>query len=300
MKCKICGNRAVIKLRAHNISLCEEHLIEFIERRVERTIKEFRLINKDEKILVPVSGGKDSLNTLFILNALGYMVEGLHINLGIGKYSEESQKKTENFASRYNLKIHTLQVKEILGYSTPEAAKKLRRPACSVCGLVKRYLFNKFAYENNFQVVATGHNLDDEAATLLSNILNWQEGYIIRQNIKMDSTHPKLVKKVKPLALISERESAAYALIRGFDYIREECPFAQGATSIQIKNSLNMLEEESPGTKLRFYKGFLKQNIIKREEKEIKLKECRICGYPTTRDICTFCTMRERFGSKID
>jgi len=300
MKCKICGNRAVIKLRAHNISLCEEHLIEFIERRVERTIKEFRLIDKDERVLVPVSGGKDSLNTLFILNALGYKVEGFHINLGIGDYSEESQKKTENFSRRYNLKIHILQVREIIGFSTPEAAKILKRPACSVCGLVKRYLFNRFAYENNFNVVATGHNLDDEAATLLSNILNWQEGYIIRQNIKMESTHPKLVKKVKPLALITERESAAYALVRRFDYIREECPFAQGATSIQIKNSLNMLEEESPGTKLRFYKGFLKQSIIKKEEKQVELKECEICGYPTTRDTCTFCTMRQRLGIKID
>src|SRR3990170_1520949 len=61
-----------------------------------------------------------------------------------------------------------------LGAAIQEVQGATRRPTCSACGLSKRYLMNKAALEQGFPVVATGHNLDDEAATLFGSILHWQ------------------------------------------------------------------------------------------------------------------------------
>ncbi len=297
MKCKFCGKPAVIKLRAYNLKLCDDHFVSFIEQRVEKTVKKYKLFKRDDRILVGVSGGKDSLNTIFILNKLGYKTEGLYIDLGIGSYSENSKEKALKFAEEFGMKIHIYEVKKDFGMGITEIARLLKRKPCSVCGVIKRYILNKYAYENNFSVLATGHNLDDETATLFSNILSWQEGYLARQNILLPQKSEKLVKKVKPLALISEKESAAYAFLKGIDYIKEECPNAHGATSIFYKNIINQIEEKQPSTKLRFYLDFIRkgrkffQNVL--IEREEKLQPCEVCGFPTTRKVCLYCSIKD-------
>ncbi len=296
MKCKFCDKQAVIKLRAYNLKLCHEHFVEFIEKRVEKTIKKYKLFKKNDRILVGVSGGKDSLNTVYILNKLGYKTEGLYIDLGIGTYSEHSKEKAINFSEKFGMSIHIYEVKKDFGMGITEIARLLRRKPCSVCGVIKRYILNKFAHENGFNVLATGHNLDDETATLFSNVLSWQEGYLARQDILLPQKQEKLVKKVKPLALISERESAAYAILNGIDYIHEECPNAQGATSIFYKSILNQIETKQPSTKLRFYLDFIRRGKkffeSSLQEREEKLKPCEVCGYPTTRKVCQYCSIK--------
>ena len=132
-----------------------------------------------------------------------------------------------------------------------------RRPTCSACGLSKRYIMNRAALEGGFPVVATGHNLDDEAATLFGSTLRWDESALARQTPVLAATHPRLARRVKPLFRMSERETAAYAFLRGIDYIVEECPFSRGATSITHKELLNRLEDTSPGSKAMFLQGFL-------------------------------------------
>src|SRR5213596_2438925 len=118
---------------------------------------------------------------------------------------------------------------------------------------------NRAALEHGYIVVATGHNLDDEAATLFGSVLHWQTEALSRQSPMLPSTHPKLVRRVKPLYRLSERETAAYAFLRGIDYIVDECPFAKGATSITHKQILDRLEEASPGSKHNFLFGFLEK-----------------------------------------
>ena len=90
----------------------------------------------------------------------------------------------------------------------PQVQKVTRRPTCSACGLGKRYLMNKAALDHGYPVVATGHNLDDEAATLFGSVMHWQTDALPRQSPALASTHPKLVRRVKPLYRLSERETA--------------------------------------------------------------------------------------------
>ncbi|WP_457742212.1 TIGR00269 family protein, partial [Thermococcus sp.] len=100
----------------------------------------------------------------------------------------------------------------------------------------------------------------------------------------------KLVKTVKPLYEVTEREVVAYALANGIDYMLEECPHAVGATTIEYKEILNEMEEKRPGTKVNFVKGFLrKKHLFEAELEKAELRECKVCGMPANGEVCSFC-----------
>jgi uncharacterized protein (TIGR00269 family) len=154
---------------------------------------------------------------------------------------------------------------------------------------------NRAALEHGFPVVATGHNLDDEAATLLGSVLQWQTDALSRQSPALPSTHPKLVRRVKPLYRLSEQETAAYAFLRRIDYIVDECPFAKGATSIAHKEILSRMEDNSPGAKHNFLFGFLEKGRPAFERADaVVLRECERCGQVTTGTICAFCKLADQ------
>jgi len=297
MRCRMCGQPAVLRLRAYRLNLCPRCLREFVTRRVQKAIKEYRLLEPGEKVMVAVSGGKDSLSLWDLLDRLGYPTLGFYINLGIGEYSERSEEMVRSFAEARGLEVHVERVRDhFYGLGIPELSRLDHRPPCSLCGMVKRYLMNKVALEGGW-VLATGHNLDDEAATLLGNVLDWKEGYLARQSPRLEAS-PGFARRVKPLVLCTEREMAAYAITSGIQYILEECPFSHGATSLFYKDLLNQLEERSPGAKLRFYRNFLKVRHLFRIE-EPHLNPCKACGYPTTGEICNFCRLRERANQRL-
>ncbi len=299
MRCKICKKDAIIYLPAHNIALCEEHFFEFCKKRVEKAIKRYSLFTKEERLLVAVSGGKDSLTVAYLLKELGYDIEGYYIDLGIDEYSALSEEKVKNFGEKFGIKIHIERIKEIFwGLSIPEISRITRRPPCSVCGHIKRYLMNRFGYEHGFSALVTGHNLDDEVGVLFGNLINWKIGYLGRQAPLLPSSNKKLIKKVKPLVLCAERDIAAFAITYGIDYVEMECPYVKGSTYLYNKGLINKLEENSPGSKLRFYQGFLQYKGLFKE-KDVELRECEICGYPTTSKICTFCNIRKKVEEKV-
>ena len=107
-------------------------------------------------------------------------------------------------------------------------------------------------------MLATGHNLDDEAARLIGNVLHWQLRLPREAATRCSQpTHPRFVRKVRPLFRTSELESATYAFLRGIDYVVEECPNSHGATQLVYKDILNRLEHTMPGSKLAFVTDFL-------------------------------------------
>ena len=235
MKCRKCGAGAVIELPRHNAAFCSPDFQEFFRKQVAEAIRKHKMFTTDEPVLVAVSGGKDSLALWDVLIEAGYQTAGLYLDLGIFDYSVESKAKCEAFAASRGQKLIVESVADAVGAPIPEVQKATRRPTCSACGLSKRYLMNRAAVDHGYPVVATGHNLDDEAAVLFGNVLHWQMDPLSRQSPALASTHPKLARRVKPLYRLSERETAAYAFLRGIDYIVDECPFAKGATSIAHK-----------------------------------------------------------------
>jgi uncharacterized protein (TIGR00269 family) len=308
MKCRKCGNKAAINMRHHKLALCKEHYLEWIPEQTERFIKKYRMFSRYEKILVAVSGGKDSLSLWDILWRLGYQADGLYLGLGIDeglRYSDESHRLAEEFAVERGLKLHVVDVEGTYGHTIPVLAQHTQRgkgKPCAVCGLTKRHEMNRSARDLGYDVLATGHNLDDEAAVLFGNTLHWSVEYLLRQGPVLPES-PGLARKAKPLCRFYEREMAAYALLRGIQYIYEECPFAEGSTSIYYKEVLNKLEAERPGAKLTFYLSFLearRQGMFVEKERLEQLHPCSKCGQPTSApDLCSFCRMLEKIGSRV-
>jgi uncharacterized protein (TIGR00269 family) len=295
VKCRKCGGAAALELRRHNAAFCAPDFIEFFRNQVREAIRRHRMLTRDEPVLVAVSGGKDSLALWDVLAEDGYRTTGLYLDLGIFDYSVESRAKCEAFAAARGLPLVIRRVADEVGAPVPVIKQVTRRPPCSGCGLSKRYLMNRAALEEGIPVVATGHNLDDEAATLFGSVLHWQTESLARQSPALASSHPKLVRKVKPLYRLSERETAAYAFLRRIDYILEECPFAVGATSIAHKEALNRLEDASPGAKHNFLFGFLdKARPAFERAEQVDLRECARCGQVTTGTLCAFCKLADQ------
>ncbi len=304
MNCTKCptSTRAVIGLPRHNAAFCKACFTTFVHEQVARAIKAFKMFTPEDRILVAVSGGKDSLALWHILLTLGYRADALYVNLGIGSYSEESHRKVQHYAETVaaarggKLLVHV--VEQEAGAGIRELATILHRPTCSTCGTIKRYQFNRAAVEQEYDVMATGHNLDDEAARLLGNVLHWQDEYLEKQSPTLPASVEGFSKKVKPLCRLSEREIAAYAVVNRIDYIVEECPMAKGSKMILYKEVLNRLETESPGTKQRFYWGFLEKQTKPEpmtesmaEKDQRTLTPCESCGQPTTAGTCSYCKM---------
>ncbi len=309
MKCKRCRKtRAAVDLPSHNSAFCPECFFLFFRRQVEEGIRKFRLLSAGDRVLVCVSGGKDSLVLWDILMELGYRTEGLHIDLGIDGYSDRSREKVLAYAAARGKEPIVADLRAE-GVPIPEAAKRARKEECAVCGMVKRYFFNRVAAERGFTVVATGHNLDDEAARLLGNLLHWDEDHLSRQHPLLPEVEGGLVRKVKPLWRVSEMETAAYGFLKGIDYVTEECPMSFDATSLVYKEALSLIEEKMPGTSRKLYQGFLKnRDVLKNSDlKNRDVPEnsapgflCGTCGAPTYAEVCSFCRLKEKVRQERD
>ena len=146
-----------------------------------KAIDHFKMIARDDRVLVAVSGGKDSLAVWDLLIELGYQADGLYVGLGIGEYSDTSAEYARAFAAEHGLDLVEVGLRDQYGYDIPTAARATRRAPCSACGMTKRHIFDKAALEGGYTVLVTGHNLDDEAAVLFGNTLRWDVEYLARQ-----------------------------------------------------------------------------------------------------------------------
>jgi uncharacterized protein (TIGR00269 family) len=297
VKCRRCREPAIIEVRRHNAGFCRDCFLHHCREQVRRAIDEFDMIGPGERVLVAVSGGKDSLALWDILRDIGVDADGLYLGLGIGDYSDASGDCARRFAGERGSKLIEVDIPTEYGFDIPGAAIATRRVPCSACGLSKRHLFNRAALDGGYDVVATGHNLDDEAAVLFGNVLRWDTAYLGRQ-LPVLPSRDGFPRKIKPLVRLGEREMAAYCVLTGIDYIVEECPNAVGNKHLGYKEALNAIEEQSPGSKAAFYFNFLAHAsslfaATAAEERE-GIRPCAGCGAPTTSEVCAFCKLVER------
>jgi len=297
VKCRRCKAPAVIDVRRHNAGFCRECFLHHCREQVRKTIDDFDMLQQGERVLIAVSGGKDSLALWDILRDLGYDADGLYLGLGIGEYSDESGQYARAYADHRGAKLVEIDLPADVGFDIPTGSRIARRAPCSACGLSKRHLFNQAAVDHGYDVVATGHNLDDEAAVLFGNVLRWSTDYLGRQLPVLPAGNG-FVRKVKPLVRLGERETAAYCVLAGIDYQVEECPMAAGNRHLGYKGALNAIEEQSPGSKHAFYFGFLEKasplftpEAVAEQE---QLQQCARCGTPTTSEVCAFCRLVDR------
>jgi len=288
-----------VVLRSYNLKLCYDCFVKFFLKRTKETIEKFKMFSEKDKVLVAISGGKDSMALAKALKMLNFNIVLCHINVGVEKenYSFLSQQKVEKFAKEENLDLKVLSFKKEIGATVEEASRVLKKEICAVCGMIKRYLLNREA--KDFDVVVTGHNLTDEAGTLLSSLIFWKEEYLKKQFPILES-EGSLKRKAKPFCLISEKETQIFCNILKLDYQKTPCPL-RGGSYVFFKKIVNQIENEMPSALLNFYKTFLKRKTKwgwKRSE--ISLRKCSRCGYQTVTDICNFCRLKEKINKLKD
>ena len=299
MKCKRCGALAAVKLPSHHAGFCPECFTLFCHRQVETAVRRHHMIEPGERVLVALSGGKDSLGLMRLLADLGHHVEGLHIHLGIPGVSDPVCDVTEAYCRANGFSLHVLRLEDE-GLAIPLVKAAVKRPICSVCGKIKRYYFNRFAAKNGFDAMATGHNLDDETARLFANVLRWDSTYLGSQGPVLTASGG-FVRKIKPLYRLTEFEMAAYCFLTGITHWKAPCPYSAGASFTGHKQLIADLEDRSPGQKISFYEAFLEQGkpffAGTCAQSAAELRPCRECGAPSTTEVCGVCRIRAQVAA---
>lgn len=287
-KCKLCKKEQIIS------GYCKDHFLKYFEDNVKSTINKFDLFKKSDNIMVGVSGGKDSLATLYVLKKLGYKVTGLAIDEGIKNYREHTLVDLKTFSKKYDISFKIVSFEKEFGVTLDNAVKKLSQNPCHTCGVFRRFLLNKYSKE--FDALATGHNLDDEAQAIMMNLFKAQTELLARLGpISGAKSHDGFTKRVKPLYFLKEKEIKAYTILRGFDITFHECPYTHSSFRSSVQDELNKYEIINPGTKLNIVNHFIsiKKNIEELFKSNGTAKICKSCGEPSSNDNCRTCQIIE-------
>lgn len=282
--------------------LCKKHFCELFEKRAKRTIRTYSMLNKNERIGVALSGGKDSFALLHALNevrrSLPIELVALTIDEGIPGYRDKSIENAKKRCKELDIEQHVFSFKKEFGTTISEIGKTGRENLCSYCGVLRRKLLNSKARELNLSKIATGHNLDDVAQTAFLNLIRNEPLRFARFNEPL-SDNPKFVPRIRPLRDIREKEVALYALLHGHTYNSGCCcPNAKNALRWAVRHNLNSLEDAYPGTKSKVASSFNSlQGTVRSSLKENgeELSSCTECGEPSSTELCMACRMLSEF-----
>lgn len=295
-----CKEKSIIELPAGE-KLCKRHFTSYFESKVFKTIRQFDLLDKDENLGVALSGGKDSLTVLHILNKLSRQnprinVTAIAIDEGIHNYRDKTLEKAKIFCDENGIELYIFSYNEEFGMSLDEILKILDVKPCTICGIFRRYLLNKKSRELKLTKLATGHNLDDECQSILMNQFRNDVRASARLGAKIGIIrHNNFVQRVKPLYLCTEKEVATYAFINGLLDDFNECPNAVHSFRAQVRDMLNSMEQKFPGTKYSIVNSFLSiLPLLKQQFKYESIKTCTKCSEPSANDVCNACLYLEK------
>ena len=281
----------------------ENKFIQNFEAHVLKTIKRHKLAKKGERIVVAMSGGKDSATTAYLLHKfakmLGYKIIALHINLHIGSsggYSERCLQAVKKFCIERKIKLHVYDIKKEMGgsicYIRSGVQQKLKLKNCAICGVVKKWILNKEARRLGADRIATGHNLDDEAQTIL---MNFFKGNLMLNANSGPTTgiieDKKFVQRIKPLYFMPEDEIRKYSLMMNLPVVYEKCPCAIDSYRLVIRKFLNKFDNN---TKRKIVDNFASILPLLRERAKTEsssIQYCKSCGEPSRNEVCKRCML---------
>jgi uncharacterized protein (TIGR00269 family) len=313
MDCDRCGAPAVMHAAYSGQHLCESHLVESVEKRVRRRVREDGLLpdhaTPDDPVtwVVGLSGGKDSV---VLTDVLARTFDGdprvelvaLTIHEGIEGYRDESLDAAEALADRHDIR-HELRTYEAeLGVRMDDVvvSDPEEMAACAYCGVFRRDLLEGFADEVGADLLLTGHNLDDEAQTALMNLFagdvdQMAKHYDASLAPLAERSDAPFVPRAKPLRDVPEKEVALFAHLADLPVHMAECPHASEAYRGEIQQLLLGIEDDHPGTRHSVMAGYeeLASLAAARHDRAAdgSLGECRRCGSVTTREVCRKCAL---------
>jgi len=312
-KCSHCKNAVVIKRRYSGETLCTVCFEKNIEKNIYKTISKYKMLNPHDKIIVALSGGKDSISLLYNLIKIqertynSEPIIALMIDEGIKGYRKNSIEKAKDFCKIYDIEHKIISFKEKIGYKLDEIINIKKkyidyRYACNYCATFRRRLLNDSAKDLGGTVLALGHNLTDVAETFLMNILYKRfqiiaNQYLFKeQNSRIDNY---FIRKITPLMRIPEDEIFLYANIKKFDYYPSHCPYREKDPIIRkrVLDFIQKCKQYSPEIEFNLFNGFLElSKSLHYQNEKIDYNFCQLCGYPCgNTKICTYCNYLKDF-----
>ena len=297
MICSKCGEPAIVSQRYSGKHLCQSHFVEDFESRVKETMRKNDMVKDGERLAVAVSGGKDSTALLLCLHKIldGRDVElvAITVDEGIAGYRDDTITSARAITSCLGIEQELVSFRDEYGYDLDEMVQGKEVAPCTFCGVFRKKAINLMAKRMGATKVATGHNLDDEAQSI---VMNYLKGDIERlMRFRPRKVQPGLVPRIKPLREIPEKETALYCMVNGVFAESRECPYASLSLRADVRDMMNDLERLFPGTKQSTLQGF--ERIAKTDPgkwTKIDLASCGICGEPCVKEICKACELCKR------
>ena len=292
-RCRICGaSTHILRLTEFNLKVCGPCYLRFFERRVRRALEKHDMLREGDRLVLAVSGGKDSTALLYALRRLGvvmgFELTALHFHLNMGDYSDRNLEVVEEQARRLRVSLEVsrladlgLRVQRVKGWHS-----------CAVCGAIKRSLLNREARRMGATVVATAHTLEDVLLFTFKNLLSRK--FYVPQPVLAASGD--LVRKIKPLMYIPERLNLAYCQLREAPVYEEKCP-EWTPRGHSLKEVFEHMEEVMPSSKLQLLLSL--QEVLRAEEAQPSTPRtaCARCGEPTSQPLCALCQLAGWFAS---
>jgi len=307
--CTLCKRKPAVFMRPYSGErLCKKCFCKSIEDKVRATIAKYRMLEPDDRIMVAVSGGKDSVSLLHILTKIEKAfpeasICAVTVDEGIKGYRDEALKVAAKNCQKLGIDHVIVSFKEMYGHELDEIVGMLKGrketglTPCSYCGVLRRRALNTAAREAGVDKLATAHNLDDETQTMLLNIVHGDALRIARVKPVLTETHLKFIQRIKPMCELPEKEIAFYAHLKKTRFQGVPCPYARTALRSDIRTMLNRMEEKHAGTKFTIFRSVEKiRPALEAMAENEKLHDCKKCGEPTTGEICKPCQMLKGLG----
>jgi uncharacterized protein (TIGR00269 family) len=274
---------------------------------VRQAISKYEMLTPKDRIMIAVSGGKDSVSLLHILAKIEHdfpsVVLAGTVDEGIMGYRDEALKIAERNCEKVGVEHVVVSFKEIFGHGldkivelAKERGEKGLTP-CSYCGVLRRKALNVMAREAGVNKLVTAHSLDDETQTMLLNVVHGDPLRIARSKPVLNLAHPKLVQRIKPLCMVPEKEIAFYTYLKGIEFQCIPCPYAQTALRNDIRQMLNTMENKHAGTLYTIFSSMERiRPALESFVEEVTLQNCELCGEPTVGDVCRPCQLLQELG----
>ncbi len=271
----------------------------YVEENVFDTITRYKLISENDTIMIGVSGGKDSILTLHMLNKyllthdIDFKIKAVCIDEGIKGYREEGIKTAKENCKKLDIPLTVYSFKNQWKYDLDDISD-VYKSTCMPCGIYRRYLLNKISADENCDKIATGHNMDDEIQSFLMTFARNDQNKFPKFSPKLDKIHEKMIPRIKPLWRLPEKDVGTWCVINDIPIHNQECPYSVTSLRSEVKLLLNKIEEKEKGTKRNIFKSFEKTFTIKQEN--VKLNVCEECGQPTAKSPCKACEITKEIN----
>lgn len=295
MKCDKCHQTAVYSRKYSGENLCSECFSNSILRKTAKTISKYNMIKNDELVCVAVSGGKDSLVLLDILNKMSkthnFRIKVITIDEGIPGYRDEALKIVKDYSSKLGVDYEIFSYKELFELTLDEALelrKEEKLSSCSICGTLRRRALDQGSRKVGSSVIATAHNLDDNLQSFIINMLSGDTNKIGWMD---PDTSSHSLRRIKPFSEIYEKEIVFYAFSNEIPFQSEPCPHMNEGIRTEIREFLNSLENNHAGIKNNLFKSSMKISQIIKESNYKQKQICPKCGNLCTGKVCSVCDM---------